>query len=186
MKLPRLETLLVFAVLGCVALYGISTCSSKRARYQPSLDEEDRQERAERLDTVRRTNPAPPVQTPSNNTPMGPALTNANPATATKPVPPVQQTAKPEATKYTTLYVSIDGLNVRKTPGLKGETVAKLKLYEPVYFLNQKSEKTQEINLGYEKVTDYWVKVRTEQGKEGWVFGAGVNYYKTKRKGVLE
>jgi hypothetical protein len=75
---------------------------------------------------------------------------------------------------------------VRKEPGLKGESVAELKLYEPVTFLNKKTEWTQEISLGYEKVTDHWVKVRTQSGKEGWVFGAGVHYYKMKRQGVLE
>jgi hypothetical protein len=32
-----------------------------------------------------------------------------------------------------------------------------------------------------EKVTDYWVKVRTASGKTGWVFGAGLHYYKMKR-----
>jgi len=75
---------------------------------------------------------------------------------------------------------------MRKQPGLKGELVAQLDLYEQVYFLNQKSEKTEEISLGYEKVTDHWVKVRTKSGREGWVFGAGVHYYKMKRKGVME
>jgi hypothetical protein len=75
---------------------------------------------------------------------------------------------------------------VRKEPGLKGETVAELKLFEPVTFLNQKTDWTQEISLGYEKVTDHWIKIRTQSGKSGWVFGAGVHYYKMKRKGVLE
>jgi hypothetical protein len=59
-------------------------------------------------------------------------------------------------------------------------------LYEQVYFLNQKTEWTQEISLGKENVTDHWVKVKTKSGKIGWVFGAGVHYYKMKRKGVLE
>ena len=85
-----------------------------------------------------------------------------------------------------TLYVTIEGLKMRKEPGLKSESVAKLALYEPVTFLNQKTEWTQEISLGYEKATDHWVKVRNKAGKEGWVFGAGVHYYKMKRKGVLE
>lgn len=75
---------------------------------------------------------------------------------------------------------------MRKEPGLKGETVAELRLYEPVTFLNQKTDWTQEISLGYEKVTDHWVKIRTQSGFEGWVFGAGVHYYKMKRQGVIE
>jgi uncharacterized protein YgiM (DUF1202 family) len=84
------------------------------------------------------------------------------------------------------LFVTIDGLKMRKEPGLKSETVAKLDLHEQVTFLNQRTEWSQEISLGYEKVTDHWVKVRSKAGKEGWVFGAGVNYYKGKRKGVMD
>jgi hypothetical protein len=75
---------------------------------------------------------------------------------------------------------------MRKEPGLKSETVAKLDLYEQVYFMNEKTDYTQEINLGKEMATDYWVKVKTKSGKVGWVFGAGVHYYKQKRKGVLD
>ncbi|MEI2765572.1 MAG: SH3 domain-containing protein [Dermatophilaceae bacterium] len=74
---------------------------------------------------------------------------------------------------------------MRKQPNLKGEVLETLKLYDPVSFLNQKSEKAEEISLGLEKVTDHWVKIRTKAGKEGWVFGAGVHYYKMKRKGVM-
>ena len=86
----------------------------------------------------------------------------------------------------TVLYVTIDGLKLRKEPGLKADLVAKLELYEPVYYLGEKTDYTQEINLGYDTVTDYWVKVKTKSGKVGWVFGAGVHYYKQKRKGVME
>lgn len=70
---------------------------------------------------------------------------------------------------------------MRKFPDLKSAVVTQLKLYEPVYFLNKKSEKPQQITFGKEKITDYWVKIRTKSGKEGWVFGAGVHYYKVKR-----
>ena len=122
--------------------------------------------------------PAPagsPTQQPGSK-PARPSLSNQQP-TATNP---------PANIKSSTLYVTIDGLNVRKEPGLKGETIAKLALYEPVTFLNKKTEWTQEISLGYEKVTDHWVKIRTQSGKEGWVFGAGVHYYKMKRQGVMK
>ncbi|MCC6461250.1 MAG: SH3 domain-containing protein [Saprospiraceae bacterium] len=129
---------------------------------------------------------------PSSNGGKLPKLQNQPAAsTAPAPVPGVQPAAQPAAgtaaaPKYSTLFVTIDGLKMRKEPSLKGSLVAKLDLYEQVYFLNKKSEKQEEISLGYEKVTDYWVKVRTKEGKEGWVFGAGVHYYKMKRKGVLE
>ncbi|MCB9333816.1 MAG: SH3 domain-containing protein, partial [Lewinellaceae bacterium] len=82
--------------------------------------------------------------------------------------------------------VTINGLKMRKEPNLKSGVVTRLKLDEEVFFLNEKSEKRDTINLGYETVAEYWVKVRTKSGKDGWVFGAGVHYFKMKRKGVME
>ena len=141
--------------------------------------------------------PVPHAAPPSGNTPAAPAARPgktpaSTKASADKPTPTTATTTQPptassgDASKYSTLYVTIDGLKLRKEPSLKGAVVATLELYEPVSFLNKKSEKTEEISLGYEKVTDHWVKVRTKSGKDGWVFGAGVHYYKMKRKGVLE
>lgn len=204
MKLPKAEGLIFFAFLVCTALWAISKCNDHRAeatRRARSMEESESDERQPRRDTV----PASPkdiVQAPTTTVPpeQAPPTQPAPTSTLTKPttpgvaprkpsdLPPPE--AKPEgggaSTSGTTLYVSIEGLKVRKEPGLKGETVAELKLYEPVTFLNQKTDWTQEISLGYEKVTDHWIKIRTQSGKSGWVFGAGVHYYKMKRKGVLE
>lgn len=200
MKLPKVETLIIIIFLGCVALWAMSKCSAKRselARRAPEINKDEQEDRPPRRDTVVAQQPAlQPAQQPSVNT-QSPTLTPAAPAATTtapapqpgaKPVRPVpsNQQPPPSNTNYSILYVTIDGLKVRKEPGLKGEPVTQLKLYEPVTFLNKKTEWTQEISLGYEKVTDHWVKVRTQSGKEGWVFGAGVHYYKMKRQGVLE
>ncbi len=206
MKLPKVESLIITVFLLCIALWAISKCGSRRAQIvQGARDMVDGEDRPAKRDTVFVPQPQaqPQPQNPQPQTyaapqaaptPSGklPQLQNqpANPApaapvtsTPTSTTPPASTAAAP---KYSTLFVTIDGLKMRKTPGLKGVLVAKLDLYEQVYFLNKKSEKPEEISLGYEKVTDYWVKVRTKSGKEGWVFGAGVHYYKMKRKGVLE
>lgn len=208
MKFPKVETLIIFVFLGCVALWTVSKCSSERADFVRHVreiggdEEEDRplrrdsvvvqqpvQQQPVQLPPVNTQSPsaAPPaVASPAPSTPaQQPGVQPARPALSNQPKPAT--TPPPASTsKYATLYVSIDGLKVRKEPGLKSETVAKLALYEPVTFLNQKTDWTQEISLGYEKVTDHWVKVRTQSGKEGWVFGAGVHYYKMKRQGVME
>lgn len=214
MKLPKIETLIILAFFGCVALWGISKCSSKRAEIGRRVKElaDETEERPTRRDTV--FVPASGVTAPpSGQTPQLQPSNSAAPAPVQSSTPAPQTTvpgARPTlqktpattpaaanpaaaaapktatATKYATLYVTIDGLKMRKTPGLKGEVIEKLELYEPVSFLNKKSEKTEEISLGYEKVTDHWVKIKSRSGKEGWVFGAGVHYYKMKRKGVLE
>lgn len=86
----------------------------------------------------------------------------------------------------TKLYITIDNLKLRKAPSLDSTVVATLPLFEEVYFLGEVTEFTQEISLGYEIVEEPWVKVRTRKGYDGWVFGAGVHYYKKKRGGVME
>lgn len=200
---------MVLAFFGVVAIWAVSKCSAQKSvsERHSRFAEDDQEERPTKRDSSKAEQPVtpdpstqPPVNALKSTTlppPPPPSATTVAPKTPGKlPVlgaSPVQQTAanpvaatKTETPNYTTLYVSIDGLNMRKTPGLKGALITKLALYEPVYFLNKKSDKQEEISLGQEKVTDYWVKVRTKSGKEGWVFGAGVHFYKTKRKGVQE
>lgn len=210
MKLPRIESLIILVFLGCVVLWGISKCSSRRSdlvRRVSETSDEENEDRPVRHDTIRvpsttttsetpqMPNPSPkPVEqsTPATTTPSPSTIPGTRPSRPTlsnetqpKPAAPATTGSSTSSAKYSSLYVTIDGLKLRKQPGLKGEVVATLELYEEVYFLNKKSEKTEEISLGLEKVTDHWVKVRTKSGKEGWVFGAGVHYYKMKRKGVL-
>lgn len=212
MKLPKIDTLIVFVFILCIALWAMSKCGSRRTDYLKQINDNDeqREERPVKRDTIV-LNPQPQQQTPlpapmptpqpgSQPAAAQPAATApANPGVAPK-TPQKQPSAapqqpvstKPTAAKPTTnnnstrLFVTIDGLKMRKEPGLKAPLVAKLSLFEEVTYLNQRTDWTQEISLGYEKVTDRWVKVRTKSGKEGWVFGAGVNYYKEKRKGVME
>jgi hypothetical protein len=223
MKLPKVETLIILAFFGIVAIWAISKCSSRRGELGRRVNEEERDDRpGGRRDSTAKTKPLPKVaqQTPANPGIAAPAQQPAvapqaaplavNPAPGQKqqlpvlgkPVQTPAQTVQPgvaapaanpaaqaqqsQNQQYSILYVTIDGLKLRKEPTLKGEVVAKLKLDQPVYFLNKKTEKIEEISLGYEKVKDHWVKIRTKAGKEGWVFGAGVHYYKMKRKGVLE
>ncbi|MFN0176237.1 MAG: SH3 domain-containing protein [Saprospiraceae bacterium] len=200
MKLPKAEILILLAFLAFMAFWAMSKCTERRAdsvRRDRNVEDTDSEERPVKRDTVV-VQSAP--KTPSNQieeNPAVPPVTQSAPTAVPAPRPGVAPrrpslstetpaAAPPPSTSGSTLFVTIDGLKVRKEPGLKGETVAELKLYEPVTFLNKKTDWTQEISLGYEKVTDHWVKVRTQSGKEGWVFGAGVHYYKMKRHGVLE
>lgn len=204
MKIPKAETLILLAFLVCTGMWAVSKCSSRRAdsvRRVREIEGTDGEERPVKRDTVIPSAPKTPSAEVTAPAP-GPPVTQTTPTAVPTPQPGVApkrpsisstpstaappEKAAPAAASGSTLFVTIDGLKVRKEPGLKGETLAELKLYEPVTFLNKKTEWTQEISLGYEKVTDHWVKVRTQSGKEGWVFGAGVHYYKMKRQGVLE
>lgn len=207
MKLPKVETLIILIFFGCVSLWAMSKCAAERSdmvRRVREIADDDEEDRPVRRDTivvqqqpvqqqpatpqpVNTKSPAetPPIQTPVATAPAPSQKPGTRPVLSNEKTATNNQAAAPN-TKNSTLYVTIDGLKVRKEPGLKSETVAKLDLYEPVTFLNKKTDWTQEISLGYEKVTDHWVKIRTESGKEGWVFGAGVHYYKMKRKGVMD
>ncbi len=98
----------------------------------------------------------------------------------------IDTTAVENSGPYGRLYITIKNLKVRKFPGLKEEVIGQLPLYEEVEFMNEVTDSTYQINLGYEIADEPWVKIRTKKGTVGWVYGAGVNYYKQKRTGVLE
>ena len=78
------------------------------------------------------------------------------------------------------LYVTIAGLKMRKSPELNAEVIEELPLFDEVFYLNEVTAFTQEINLGKAIANEPWVKIQTRRGRAGWVFGAGVNYYKKK------
>lgn len=86
--------------------------------------------------------------------------------------------------RLTPLYSTIDGLNVRKGPGINYGLVGRLELFEEVAFLNEVTDSTEQINLGSITPDEPWVKIRTRKGREGWVYGAGVDFYKRELPGV--
>ena len=87
--------------------------------------------------------------------------------------------------KQTTLYSTIDGLNVRVQPKLGAPIIGRLSLYEPVTYMNEVTDSLFTIDLGDIEPTEPWVKIRLENGKQGWVYGAGVSYYKYRLEGVI-
>jgi hypothetical protein len=207
MKLPKVETLIFWIFLVCTGLWLFSKCGAKRAElarnvrdFAEDLEPDEQRPRTDTGYVPNSPNPVPVnVEKPGalpQKTDQGSTLPRLQPTkqpkeNTTTTEKNAQQTtenkkAQTNTEKNAVLYVTIDGWKLRSKPSLKGEVITKLKLNEEVFFLNKKSEKQEEISLGYEKVTDYWVKVRTKSGKEGWVFGAGLHYYKMKRKGVLE
>ena len=84
------------------------------------------------------------------------------------------------------LYVTIDGLKLRTGPHLDSLVIIKLPLFEEVYFLGDYTDFVDTINLGYIEAVEPWFRVRHKKGHEGWVYGAGVDFYKYKREGVFE
>lgn len=86
--------------------------------------------------------------------------------------------------RYTPLFVCVDFANVRSGPGLNHGKVDRLSLYDEVEFLGEKTDSTFRIDLGEVTPDAPWVKVRTKSGKEGWIYGACVHYYKYRLDGV--
>lgn len=86
--------------------------------------------------------------------------------------------------KSTPLYITIENLAMRKGPGLEFEIIDRLPLFSEVNFLNEVSDSIYTIKLGTITPSEPWVKIRNLKGREGWVFGAGVDYYKHKLEGV--
>ena len=137
---------------------------------------------------------AAPASNPGAYTPINGEAATTQPATAAgTPAAPAQtnaatETATPknETAGLSRLYVTIDKLKVRKTPGLKGESLGELKLFDEVYYMNEVTDSTYEVNLGREKAKEPYVKIKTKRGTVGWVYGAGVNYIKKKRSGTLD
>jgi hypothetical protein len=113
------------------------------------------------------------------------SVTQADSVTVASPVLPTP-TPSASGQDLNRLYITINKLKLRQTPSLKSEVLAELPLFEEVYFLNEVTDSTFEVNLGYEMANEPYVKVRTKRGLEGWVYGAGVHYHKKKRSGVLE
>jgi len=86
--------------------------------------------------------------------------------------------------KYNRLWVTMDNLKLRKQPNLQAEVLMQMTLFDRVYYLNQKSNFEQEINLGLEVVKEPWLLVQHSNGIQGWAYGAGLNFHKQKRGGV--
>ena len=86
--------------------------------------------------------------------------------------------------KTTPLYITIENLALRKGPGLNYEIVDRLQLFEEVNFLHEVTDSSYTLKLGQITTTEPWVKVRSRKGRDGWVYGAGVDYYKHKLEGV--
>lgn len=75
------------------------------------------------------------------------------------------------------LYATMDHLRVRKEADLGSETVYMLSENEEVEFLEvQENGENIPVKLRGFRYQDPWIKIRTTDGTEGWVYGGGVKY----------
>lgn len=167
---PRFEIALILIFFICFIMWSVSRCGDKRAEMRAAEIIENSEDLRPPTTDVRRDTVA---------------VSNAATTVTTTVTTPTAAKPKPQTKNLgTTLYITIDNLNMRTHPHLDSAVVAQLPLFETVTFLNEVTEFKEEINLGKEMANEPWVKIQTKRGKAGWVYGAGVHYHKKKREGV--
>lgn len=79
------------------------------------------------------------------------------------------------------LYVAMDSLRFRKGPDKDSSTLKYLQYGEELIDMGEyENEQTIRLTPDY-SVTEPWIKVKTKEGRTGWVYGAGVRPYPKKR-----
>lgn len=127
--------------------------------------------------TVKQT-PVPMPATGAATTATTPQM-NGQVTTVTTPKGTVK--AAPVEPSGTSLYVLINGLNVRGKPDLKAKSLGKLKINDQVTFMQEVTDIPQPVRLANgTTVTKPWFKIKTKRGTIGWVHGSGVDFYKRK------
>jgi len=160
--LPKMELLIILVFFMSFIVWAMSKCGETQAAY--AQEEVDTKPEPTEEKTVEK-----PKESAIETTTVTTDKTPAKKAVA-------KTTAPPE--KVTVLFVVLDGLKLRKGPHLDSSIVRTIPINKEVYFLNEVTKFKQEINLGDRMALEPWIKVRTYTGHEGWVYGAGVNYFK--------
>lgn len=162
--LPKIEVLILAIFFISFVIWMVPRCTATKTEYQQA-DLEEAAEDAMLSEEVVEDSATLEIATPVVPTPLP----------RSKPVP-----GRPIVEKVTTLYVTLENLNMRVEPRVGAKIVDRLSLYDEVAFLNEITDSTTEINLGKLVTNEPWVKVKNKKGQEGWVYGAGVHYYKIK------
>lgn len=164
-KNSRLELTVIAVFIVLAFIWAISNYNSRRAEIRRKMEAEAMEER--RQDSLDRAAAMARMLPPKDTTPAAAA-------------PAAPQVIKEQVTP---LYVVLDELNMRSEPKLNSRLVARLKLYDEVVYLNEITEFKQEINLGGVTYNEPWIKIKNKRGQVGWVYGAGVHYYRLRREG---
>lgn len=160
--LPRFELLAIGALFLSFILWAVSKCNATRSEYERQEALAAREEQiADSLDRLLYQNIQLDTQPNVKN--------DFNPS-------------KLEA--ITPLYVTIEGMNMRSGPGVSYKLLDRFKLFDQVYFMNEVSNTIDTIQLGKITAAEPWVKVKSAKGQVGWIYGAGVSYYKKKLEGA--
>jgi len=183
--LPPIEVLIIGVFFLSFVAWAFKQCSDTKAELQGGDEETTAEviapETSQQNPTATLTTPQSAV-TPNTNTPI---VSNPNVDLRTgqtsAPITSTDRLTTTQVIRVTPLFVTIDGLNLRRGPSLDSAIIMKLPLNEQVGFMNEVTDSTSQISLGNEIADEPWVKVRHKGGRVGWVYGAGVHYYKRKK-----
>ena len=79
---------------------------------------------------------------------------------------------------YVTVFVWVNNLRLREKPDTKSAVLKELKEGAELQYLEQKTDFTQKVNLRGTVYDEPWLKVNSEDGTTGWVYGGAVKFYK--------
>ena len=96
-----------------------------------------------------------------------------DPSPIDKPVIEKPEKSDPQPTK---MIVNIDNLRIRAEPGENGAEVGRLKEGTMLYDLGEVSDFTTRVQLRGIWFDEPWLKVKTDQNLEGWVYGGAVKF----------
>ena len=173
--LPKIEVLIILVFFASFMAWAISKCDDTKKSFQDDPMEETASttDGTPTTDSLSALATDPTTISPNDDAPQLSANT-----------PSVGQPTVSQQARYSKLYITIDGLKMRTGPSLDSTVILQMKLFEQVDFLNEFTDSTYQINLGYEMADEPWFKIQ-HRGKTGWVYGAGVNFYKKKREGAF-
>jgi hypothetical protein len=75
------------------------------------------------------------------------------------------------------LFVWADGLKVRSEPYLASSIITVLTLNAEVTYEGEFSPFKQKITLDNVEYDERWLKIKTTDGKQGWIYGGGIRLY---------
>jgi hypothetical protein len=160
-KNSKLELLVITVFIILFSSWAVSKCSDKKQELRDKLAGEASEDRAR--DSIE----------------LAAQMAKQAPK---KEDPPTPTTAEnPVNEKGTILFVVTEELNLRTEPNIKSTLIAKLSLHDELIFLNEVTDFKNEFVIEGKTYNEPWIKVKNNKGQTGWVYGAGVHYFKTRR-----
>lgn len=185
-QFSKFEVLFVVMMFLCFFAWAFSKCSTQGItpavidNPEPTLDEME--DNGESFSPAAANNPNSPTY--DLNEPSSPSASTTTP----QPNGNVEVVNRNNAAanggtrrSYTPLYVTLQDLKVRTGPSRDSSIVSTLSLNEEVMFMEKRTGFREKINIGTEITNEPWVYVQTQKGHRGWVYGAGIHYFKWDR-----